>query len=131
MDRQYTDQAILLNAAAANGASTPQNFASFRDVELQLATTGFTGVIKFVGSNADAAPDFASAASASNPWSYISTVDQIDGSAIAGGTGISYTTDTSVKNIEANTNAFKWVGVIISGYSAGSITVKAKGVSGI
>lgn len=131
MDRYYTDQAILLNAAAANTASTPQNFVSFRDVELQLATTGFTGVIKFVGSNADAAPDFSAAASAANPWSYVATVDQIDGSSIAGGTGISYTTDTSVKNIEANSNAFKWFGVVISGYSAGSITVKGKGVSGI
>lgn len=131
MDRMYTDQAILLNAVAANGVSVPQNFVSFRDVELQLATTGFTGVIKIVGSNADVAPDFSSSASAANPWSYLQTIDQIDGSAIAGGTGISYTTDTSVKNIEANTNAFKWIGVILSSVSGGSITVKAKGVSGI
>lgn len=131
MDRYYTDQVILLNATAANGASTAQNFASFRDVELQLATTGFSGVLKVAGSNADAPPDFSSAASAANPWSYIQTIDQIDGSSIAGGTGISYTTDTSVKNIEANSNAFKWISIVISGYSAGSITVKGKGVSGI
>lgn len=131
VDRQYTDQAILLNAVAANGASVPQNFVSFRDVEIQLATTGFSGTIKVVGSNADTAPDFSAAASAANPWSFIQTVDQIDGSSIAGGTGISYTTDTTVKNIEANTNAFKWIGLVISNYSAGSITAKAKGVSGI
>lgn len=131
MDRQYTDQAILLNAAAANGASTPQNFASFRDVELQVAQTAFTGTIQFVGSNADAAPDFSSAASASNPWSYIQVVDQIDSSSIAGGTGIVSVTVTSVRNLEANSNAFKWIGVVISGYGAGSVTVKGKGVSGI
>lgn len=131
MDRQYTDQGILLNAVAASGVSIAQNFASFRDVELQLATAGFSGVVKVVGSNADTAPDFSASASASNPWSYIQTIDQIDGSSIAGGTGISYTTDTSVKNIEANTNAFKWVGIILSSVTAGAITVKAKGVSGI
>lgn len=131
MDRQYTDQAILLNAAAANGASTPQNFASFRDIELQLAQVGFSGTIKFVGSNADAAPDFSSAASASNPWDYVQVVDQQDGSSVAGGTGVTSVTVTSVRNLEANANAFKWFGAIISGYTAGSITLKAKGVSGI
>lgn len=118
-----------MNAVAANANSVAQNFVSFRNVEIQIATSGFSGVIKLVGSNADTAPDFSQAASASNPWSYIQAIDQIDGSSIAGGTGISYTTDTSIKNLEANTNAFKWIGVITSSYTAGSITVKAKGVS--
>lgn len=131
MDRYYTDQQILLNAAAANGASTPANFVSFRDVELQLAQVGFTGTIKFAVSNADAAPDFSAAASATNPWDYVQVVDQIDGSSIAGGTGIASVTVTAVRNLELNTNAFKWVGAVISGYSAGSVTLKAKGVSGI
>lgn len=131
MDRAYTDQAIFLNAASTNTNSVAQNFVSFRDVEIQIATTGFSGVIKVVGSNADVAPDFSAAASAANPWSYVQTVDQIDGSSIAGGTGISYTTDTTVRNIETNTNAFKWIGVITSNVTAGTITVKAKGVSGI
>lgn len=131
MDRQYTDQIILLNAVAASGVSTPANFASFRDIELQLAQVGFSGTIKFVGSNADAPPDFSSAASAANPWDYVQVVDQIDGSSIAGGTGITSVTITSVRNLEANSNAFKWFGAILSSVTAGSVTLKAKGVSGI
>lgn len=131
MDRQYTDQLILLSAAAASGASPAGNFASFRDIELQLAQVGFSGTIKFVGSNADTAPDFSSAASASNPWDYVQTVDQIDGSSIAGGTGIVSVTVTSIRNIEVNSNAFKWIGAILSNVTAGSVTLKAKGVSGI
>jgi hypothetical protein len=128
--RTYTDQVYLLNAVAANGASTPQNFVSFRNVELEVAQTGFSGTIQFVGSNADAPPAFGSAASASNPWDYIATIDQKDGAQISGGTGIVSTTVTSVRNLEANTNAFKWIGVIITNFTAGSVTVKGKGVSG-
>ena len=129
MDRQYTDQVILLNAVAANGASVPANFTSFRNVELQIAMAGFTGTLKVVGSNADAAPDFGSSASVSNPWDYIKCINQIDGSSVAGGTGVSGTATTSVQNLEANTNGFKWIGVIVSSFSAGAITVKAKGFS--
>lgn len=129
--RGYTDQSILFSAVAANGASTPQNFQSFRNVELQLAQVAFSGTLKFVGSNADAAPDFSAAASASNPWDYIQCIDQIDGSSIAGGTGVVSVTVTSVRNLEANINGFKWIGAIISSYSAGSVTLKAKGYDGV
>lgn len=129
MVREYTDQIIILNAAAASAASTAANFASFRNVELQIAQVGFSGTMKFVGSNADAIPDFSSAASASNPWDYVQAIDQIDGSSIAGGTGITSVAVTSVRNIETNTNAFKWIGVILSNVTAGSVTIKGKGVT--
>lgn len=129
MSREYTDQIILLNAVAASGASVAANVVAFRDIELQIAQTGFSGTIKFVGSNHDALPDFSAAASATNPWDYIQTIDQIDGSSISGGTGIVSTTVTSVRNLETNTNGLKWIGAVISNYSAGSVTVKAKGFS--
>ncbi len=127
--RQYTDQIIILNAAAATGASVAANFASFRNVELQIAQVGFSGTLKIVGSNADSIPDFSAAASASNPWDYVQSIDLIDGSSIAGGTGITSVTVTSVRNLETNTNAFKWIGIILSNVTAGAITVKGKGVS--
>lgn len=125
--RQYTDQTIILNAVAANGASAAISMAAFRHIELQLATTGFTGTVKFAGSNADTAPDFGAAASATNPWSFVQAIDQIDGSTVAGGTGEAYTTDTSVKNLELNVNGMKWIAAIVSGWSVGSLTVKGKG----
>lgn len=128
-ERTYTDQQILLNAVAASGISSTFNGASFRNLEIQIAQVAFSGTIKFVGSNADAAPDFSAAASASNPWDYIQTVDQIDGSSIAGGTGITSVTVTSVRNVEANTNAFKWFAIVLSSVTAGSVTIKVKGVS--
>lgn len=131
MYRVYTDQVYLLNAVAQNGASTAQNFVSFIHVEFEVDQVGFSGTIQFVGSNADSPPNFGNAASATNPWDYIAVIDQKDGSQIAGGTGITSTTVTSTRNLEANTNAFKWIGVVISNYSVGSVTVRAKGVSNL
>lgn len=131
MDRTYTDQVYLLNAVAANGASVPQNFASFRNVELEVSMVGFTGTVKVVGSNADTAPAFGSAASATNPWDFIKCINLIDGTSVAGGTGLSGTATTSETQLEANTNGFKWIGVIVSSYSAGSLTVKGKGFSNL
>ncbi len=124
--RQYTDQIILLSAAAASTQSSAALVTSFRDIEFEISQVGFSGTIKFVGSNYDGVPDFSAAASVTNPWDYIQTIDQIDGSSIAGGTGIVSVTITSERNLEANTNGMKWVGVKISNVTAGSVTIKCK-----
>lgn len=121
----------MLNAVAADGASAAILMADFRNVEIEVDMAGFTGTIKFVGSNSDAAPAFGSAASVTNPWDYIKCINQIDGASVNGGTGLSGTATTSTTQLEANTNAFKWVGCIISSYSAGAITVRMKGVSNL
>ena len=130
MDRQYTDQVIVLNAAAADGASVSVNMRSFKAVLLQIAQVGFTGTIKLVGSNADAAPDFSVAASASNPYDTVTAQDLNDQSTIDGDTGIVSVTQTSVRQLELNSDGLKWIGVVISNRSAGSVTVKASGYSG-
>lgn len=125
----YTDQEIILNEASTNVASYACNVLGMRHVELEIAMTNFTGTVKFVGSNADVAPNFGAAASRTNPWDYIKSIDQIDGSAVNGGTGLVGTATTQVKQLETNTNAFKWVGAILSGVSGGTITVKVKKVN--
>lgn len=133
MDRQYTDRIIHLNEIVANssGTSKAMNMQSFRNVELEVVMTGFTGTVKFAGSNADTEPNFYAAASLANPWDFIKCVNQIDGTSVAGGTGLSGTATTSVTNLEANTNGFKWVCAIVSGYSAGTLTVRGKGYSNL
>lgn len=131
MDRQYTDQTILLSAAAGNGASAAANFASFRNVELQISMAAYTGTIKIVGSNADAPPDFSSAATGANPWDYVKCINQIDGSAVNGGTGLTGAATTSVTNLAVNSDGMKWIGVITSGAGGGSVTAKVKGYSNV
>lgn len=122
----WTDQVIVLNEIAANGASVAQNGLGMRNIELQLALTGFTGTIKFVGSNADIAPNFGSAASKDNPWDYVKCIDLNDGSAVNGGTGVTGSVTSSVRQLEMNVNIMKWYGAIISGYSGGTLSLKAK-----
>lgn len=121
----------MLNAVAADGASAAILMADFRNIEIEIDMVGFTGTVKVAGSNADAPPAFGSAATAANPWDYIKCINQIDGSSVNGGTGVSGTATTSTTQLEANTNAFKWVALIVSGYSAGSVSARMKGVSNL
>ena len=43
--------------------------------------------------------------------------------------GLTGAATTSVTMLEANTNGIRWLCPIVSGYSAGTLTVKARGVS--
>lgn len=129
MDRQYTNQKTLLAEAAVNGKGIQLYGESFRNIELEIVMTGFTGTIKIAGSNADTCPDFGAAASLTNPWDFIKCVNQIDGSSVNGGTGITGAASTSVTQLECNTNGFKWICPIVSGYTGGTVTVKGKGYS--
>lgn len=121
----------MFAAVAVDGASAAVNMESFRNVEFQLALVGYSGTVKFAASNADTAPNFAAAATAANPWDFVKCINQIDGSSVAGGTGISGTATTSITQLEMNTNGFKWVAAIMSSSSAGSVTLKAKGYSNL
>lgn len=129
MSREYTDRIIVLDRAAANGASPKGqlNFEAFRNIEVEVVMEAFSGTVKFAGSNADVAPDFGSAATYANPWDFVKAINLIDGSSVAGGTGLSGTATTSVTNLEINTNCIGWLGVIVSSVSGGTVTVRAKG----
>lgn len=105
--------------------------SDYRNIELDVIQTGFTGTVKFVGSNLDQKPNFGASAGLTNPWTYLKTINLIDGSAVAGGTGIAGSATTSVTMLEANTNGIKWFGAIVSGFSAGTLTVNLKGFSNI
>lgn len=131
MDRQYTDRTILLDEASTATASAigKGNYESFRNVELEVVMTNYTGTVKIAASNADDCPNFGAAASLSNPWDYVKCVNQIDGSAVNGGSGLAGTATTSVTQLEMNTNGFKWVGVITFSVSGGTVTVRGKGYS--
>lgn len=126
--RHAINQIVLLNAAAANGASAAAsgNVEAFTDVAFQVAMVGFTGTIKFVASDADTAPDFGAAATAANPFDYIQVKDMQDNAGVNGNTGITGTAATTLKNYELNSEGKKWVGAIVNGYTVGTITVKMK-----
>ena len=114
------------------------NVTDFRDVVLSFAsdksanlTVKVQGAIGVIGTDTTAsqgeiiAPDFTSAASATNTWSYIQSVDLNTGVPINGSTGIVYTGSDSVSLVEVNTNALDFLTVVVTAESAGNITVKA------
>ena len=123
-----TQQDILFNAVAVDGASVAKSVKDYATLLIQLNFAGFTGTIKFVGSYQDSMPNFGSASSASNAWEYIKTIDVQDGAGINGAIGIPLTAITSTRMLEANTSRICWFGAIVSGRSAGTVTAKLTGI---
>lgn len=116
----------IFNAAAANGTGTEVDIAQFQWVGIMISTSNFTGTIKFYGSfNEVADVNFANAASAANPYEEVAIYHYEDASKINGTTGIAYAGDTSVKNYTVNASELRSLNAKISGFAAGTITVKA------
>lgn len=122
----YPEQ-IMLDAAAATGASTALLVEDFTNITLSLNTANSTNAtIKFVGSLQDTPPDFAAAQSVTNRYDYIEVIDLEDGSAIDGDTGIALAGTDDHRLLKINTDHLKWVGVVVTAYAAGNITVYGK-----
>jgi hypothetical protein len=120
-------QITMLSAQAANGASSAYQAMNFDDTTFQLHMSAFTGTVKFVGSDADTAPDFSSAVSGTNPYEYIQVQDEQNNTGITGDTGVAGTATTDVRYFSLNSPGKKWIGAIVSGYSAGNCTLKMTG----
>lgn len=85
-----------------------------------ISATGANQVIKFVASKQETAPDFNSAASATNRWQYVQAIDLNDGSPITGTTGYTFSGVQS-KQFELNLNGEFWVGLYLVSGTTGSI----------
>lgn len=102
----------------------------WNSINLAVASAGTsTMTVKFVGSFAEDAPNFAAAASQSNLWDYVEVVDLDDGSAIDGATGISFAGADAVRQFEVNVSGLTWFGVIITAYTQGNIDVTWLGLT--
>ena len=100
--------------------------ADFRTSTLTLITTWFTGTIKFFASNADRVwtrPDLSAAASATNEFAPVRSINLDSWDPIAWSTGIPFTIDTSVSRFELNDNFNTFIWVQTSGVTVGSIKV--------
>jgi len=124
--RSLTNNVKLFDAQDENATSTILlNTSSYRNTLISVfASTGSTGTIKVKGSNEDE-PAFGSAVSATNKWDYVGIVNLNSHQEITGDTGVVYTGATGVEIFEVNVNAFKWITVELTGYSAGEFTVEA------
>lgn len=84
------------------------------------------GTLKFAGSIAEDAPNFAAAQSAANSYDFIEVKDLEDGSAIDGDTGIAPAGTDDHRLFEANINGIRWLNARITAISAGDFTVTVR-----
>ena len=125
MPRQKKPLLTCLNVAVANGIGTTINVEEYNNIAIQLGIpTGSTLVVKAMASNSEEAPNFAAAQSLDNHFDYIQLIDLEDGSTIDGDTGIPVTASLEFRNLVVNTANIKWINFVVSGFTAGSATVK-------
>lgn len=124
-----------LNAAVANGAGAALDVRDYQNITFTIYTTGSTtATVKFAVSNALVKPTFSSVASATNVYDLvqISPINsQLVADKLSGSTGIVISGTDIIKMYEVNSincsNSIRWICPIISGYSAGAITVEFTG----
>ena len=128
--RQTTDLTTILDAKAAIGSGKVFNVSDYKFITIMLGTAGSANLtVKCQGSIGDDAPDFSAPQSVSNHWDYIDVTDLQDGSSIDGDTGIAPAGTDDFRLLEINASNLKWINFTVTAYTAGSITVKARGAS--
>lgn len=133
----YTDSEFKTLATAVDdgsGTSTyvlqsrKMNVKDYKVVIISLDTDGNANfTTKCQGSAQDAAPEFANAASATNPWAYVQIVDLDDGDPVDGSTGTGPTGTDIHKQYEINTNALSWICFDFTTVTAGKAQIIASG----
>lgn len=121
----------IFNEANADGTGTEQDVSQWGWLEVEVCTTGFTGTIKFYSSLSTVdGVNFANAASKDNPYGAIAFYDLENPAAvIAGNTGKAYAADTGVHIYTINQTAAQAFCAKISGYAAGTVTVRVRPVN--
>lgn len=116
----------LLEEQGAVGQSKMIRSGDFRHAVFTIiADDTFTGTVQFFSSNSETRPDLSLAASGDNEYAASQTIKLIDGSSVEWGTGLVFTgAEDGVSQVEINENANKWLGVKVTAYTAGNVTVK-------
>ena len=118
---------VLLNAKAATGLDKIAFSEDFEFVNMTVDTINSANfTIKFATSDSENPPNFTAAQSVSNSYDYQDVIDLEDGSSIDGDTGVSASGTDDHRRFQLNTSAARWCAAIITTYTAGNITVKAR-----
>lgn len=123
-NRQYYGTTSIFNAKAATGISNTINCTDFRNAVFSLGTASSANMtIKVVGAIGDTAPDFSSAASATNRYQTIDFAPSNAGGVITDGdTGLVFSGTDGNYVISVNTDGLDFVALKITARSAGSVT---------
>ena len=116
-----------LSAAAATGAGTALRVSEDNVVSFQIGTDGGGDAaltVLFQMSNQNVEPDWDSAQSVTNHWTYINTIDMFDGDPKTGAEGFVVASADGFKDYEVNVGGMKWVNAIVTARTEGEVTVK-------
>lgn len=123
-------ESFCLNAAVANGAGTALDVSNYDNILVMVAcasATTTTATIKIQGTGKIDEPDWGSAQSVANHWDYLEIINQLDGTDIlVGTTGIALSAvadAATVTQYVVNTQSMTWINAIMSGRTAGAVTV--------
>lgn len=115
----------VLDGVTANGAGVVLDVSNYKAVEVQVRTTGnTTATIKFAFSMSMTKPDFTKSPSYTNPYDFAQLSWLNNDSSFTGANGIVLAGTDIIRIYEVNTNFIRWICPIVSGYSAGTITVE-------
>lgn len=113
----------VLDAKQAVGIGNKIFVGDHRHKQMDIGTAGMgagdTITVKVQGSFSLEAPDFTAAKSASNRWDYIQIVDNEDGSAIDGDTGITFSDSNDLRQFLINIDGLRWVSLEVTAISDG------------
>jgi len=116
-----------MSAKAATGAGNAIFCRDFRHAVVTVNTASSANLtLKFAGSIAATAPNFAAAQSVSNPFDYIQAKDLEDGSSVDGDTGIAPAGTDDQRIFELNINGLEYLTAIVTAWAAGSVTVTVR-----
>lgn len=120
----YTASQIGINAKAATGVGNTIDVRDFRNAVISLGTASSGSMtVKIYGAIGDTAPTFSSAASATNQWQTIDLAPLNAAGVITDGdTGLVWSGTDKVELVEVNTNALDFLVVVVTAYTAGTVT---------
>jgi len=123
--RQYQEE-VVLSAEESTGAGTVINVRDYDTIMLSFASASSGNLTaKIQGAITISAPNFDSAATATNHWSYVESVDINNGDILDGSTGFAVSGTDAAITYDVNTSGLSFLTVNVTARSAGSITVIA------
>lgn len=132
---QYlTSLQTIFSAQAGTGTGTVINVEDWEKILVEIATADSANLtVKLQGSISDVAPNFSTSVTAANMWDYLSFADSdaIGTNLVeltAGSTGFAVTGTNAFKNVVVTYPGLKWLCATVTARSAGSVTVKARGL---
>ena len=115
-----------INAATGTATGKALDVGSFGNVLFKVATSGTaTLTVQFKVSISETKPDFSSAASRTNPWTYVQVKNRDTDAALNGATGVVFTGADAVYLVSMNTNRVRWVCPCVTAYTQGTVDVDA------